>query len=178
MIAAGVEPNEVTLISLVRKAESFEAGCELATFSRTEKKWYTGQGFYSALFSLRVTHLTAKQLIDVFLALPFRFNTSLANPIRQYRRDRLPEQAFEICLNVPELPTVRKFYKERGTFCLPHFATLEEHGFEHEHFDYCYGLALLVNGHVGDAKLRLETALSNALSGHLQSKISSVLAEI
>ncbi len=85
---------------------------------------------------------------------------------------------FEICLYDLDLPTVRKFYKEQGTFCLPHFATLEEQGFEHEHFDYCYGLALLVDGHDGEAKSRLAKALSNRAFNDVKSKIYNLLAEI
>ena len=99
--------------------------------------------------------MTAEELIKVYLALPFRFSSSLANPIRQYRRGKLQEQAFQLCLHVPDLPTVKKFYKECGAFCLPHFAALEKQGFELEHFDYCYGLALGSNRKIENAKSRM-----------------------
>jgi len=97
MIAAGIKPSEVTMATLVRVAPSFKAGRCLALEAK-DREWYAGRGFYEALFALPVHNMDAADLLDDYNKLPFQFETVLQNPIRQYLREKKPEQAIEVCL--------------------------------------------------------------------------------
>ena len=162
MVAAGVKPNEVGLITLVCKAPSFEYGCELAIYARDGRDWYTGRGFYQAMFSLPIHHLDADALIEIYNSLPFRYETALENPIRQYRREHRPEDAMRRCLFVPHLPAAQKFYRDRYSFCRAYLERHAEILGGTENYHYCFGSAAHASADWVLARQNLTVALERA----------------
>ena len=160
MIEAGVKPDEVTLISLVKKALTIEQGCELAFEAREDQNlWYTGQGFYCALFSLPIIHLHPEGLLEIYNDLPFQWELALENPINQYRTDGKQYWALKTCLLKPSLSSALKFYREEYEFCHAQVETWIKDNTEVGNLHYCLGLAAHENGDWNLAKQHLERAL-------------------
>ena len=154
--------NEVGLTTLVHKAPSFEFGCDLAKYARDSRDWYTGRGFYQALFSLPVHHLEADALIEIYNALPFRYETALESPIGQYRRGNRPEDAMRLCLFSPHLPAAQKFYRDRYGFCRVYLEQHAEILGDIDNYHYCFGIAAHANADWGLARQNLTIALERA----------------
>lgn len=159
MVEASVSPNEITLTTLLKVGATFDEGCKLAVFARdTSRAWFTGRGFYSALFARPIDHISAEELLAKHAELPFSFDTSLENPIRQYRRTRQEEQALEICVRFPYLPAAVKFFRERAEYCLPKLSEMFAEGEESEDVYYAAGIASQINQHWEQAEERLKMA--------------------
>jgi Pentatricopeptide repeat domain len=142
MIKEGVKPNELSLITLVKRAPSFEVGCALAFEAREAgKEWSTGRGFCQALCSLPITHLSADAFLELFRALPFRFDTALEGPIGQYRRNQSPAAAMSLCLYAPHVPAAKKFYRENFEFCVSFLLDFPDADRDESNFHYCFGIA-------------------------------------
>ena len=178
MIDDGVAPNEVTLTTLVKLAPSFQQGCDLAFFARDGRSWYTGRGFYSALFSLPIDHLSADELLAVWNGLPFSFDTALENPVRQSRRSRKQDEALGICRYFPWLPAAQKFFLERGEFCLPAMSGIGLSGDTNDDIHYAYGIALQQNKKWEDARYHLTVAMQIAIEPKRLLDIEKRLTEI
>jgi hypothetical protein len=162
MVAAGVPPDEVGLTTLVRKAPSFEQGCAFAMEARHSHGWYTGRGFYQALFSLPIDHLDAGGLMEIYNSLPFKHETALENPIRQYRRERRPEEAMRLCLFAPHLPAAQKFYRDRYEFCRSYLLSRLDIIADDDNCYYCLGIAAHANRDWELARKNLAIALDRA----------------
>ncbi len=180
MTAAGVKPDEITMVTLVTKAQSFEQGCELAREAKDGRDWYTGRGFYSALFSLPILHLESTDLINVYKSLPFHFETALENPIRQYRRDRRHEEAMTLCLSAPHIPAAQKLYREKYGLCRKYLESLllDLPPDNVSNYHYCFGIAAHTNCDWQHAKQHLaearKLAYASARIEHIDRLLSSI----
>ncbi len=159
MLAAGVSPDEITLTTLLKVGAKFNEGCELAVFAReAPRMWFTGRGFYTALFARPIDHISAKELLAKYAELPFSFDTSLENPIRQYRRTRQQDQALDICVRFPYLPAAEKFFRERAEYCLSALSEMIVGGEENVDVHYAAGVAAQLNRRWDQAEERLKIA--------------------
>jgi tetratricopeptide (TPR) repeat protein len=162
MVDAGLTPNELTLITLVRLAPNFETGCDLAREAKNGRDWRTGSGFYAALFSLQITHLDAKHLLEAYNSLPLRFDKALENPIKQYRHARRHDEAMKLCLFAPHLPAAQKLYKDRYEICRAYLQNQSEPLQGNSNYHYCFGIAARINNDWPLARKHLNIALDLA----------------
>ena len=177
MVAAGVKPDEVTMSTLAAEG-SFEEGCDLARDARDGREWYTGRGFYEALFSRQIVHLDADDLLEIYKSLPFQFETALQNPIRQYRRDGRPDEAMALCLFAPHLSAAQKFYRESYAFCHAYLKDREATLNDVDNFHYCFGIAAHANGDWDLARKYLSVARDRAYArpriDHIERMLRSI----
>ncbi len=177
MIEAGVEPDELTHSTLVSLVPEFESGCDLAR-ELSERSLFCGLGFYSALFARPVLHLTSMELLAAYQSLPFRFEKSLQNPIRQYVNSGRLEDAIQICLFSPHLQSAQKFYKDSYEFCFSYLENLEQDGEDSDNFHYCFGIVSFLNDDFSRANKHLRVALERAYATARIDHISCMLKAI
>ena len=178
MVAAGARPNEVTMTTLVTKAPSFEQGCNLAREAKDGHDWYTGRGFYQALFARPILHLEATALLVAYNSLPFRFESALENPIRQYRYGMRYDDAMILCLFSPQLPSAQKFYREQYEVCREYLGKLHEPTNNDSNYHYCFGIAAHANRDWQLARRHLtaarELAYATARKEHIDQLLGSI----
>ena len=178
MIAVGVKPNEVTLVTLVKLAPSFENGCELAIIARDGQNWYTGRGFYEGLFSLPITHLTASELLEMYENLPFKYESALQNPIRQFRKTEKLDEALALCLFAPHLPAAQKLYREEYEFVCASLSERKSLEDGTNNFHYCFGIAAHQNQDWVLARKHLSVALDGAIAAPRKEHIKKMQQSI
>jgi len=154
----GEFPGEGQLTALLSKVEKFEIAVQLAIEFR-ERGFFTGRSIYEAIFAKPIIQYSAKELLGVYNNLPFKFGSSLQNPIRQYRNVGQLDQAFYLCLAAPETGAAKKFFREEFDFCKGMFEAELKAGNNEDNLFYAYGIAAILKEDWSTAKKHLEVAL-------------------
>lgn len=156
-----VVPDDISIFSAVAICERFEEAFEIIEFAFREG-WQVGGSSMTALFSRPITHLTAKDVLAAYFALPFQWDVSLGNVIRQFRRDQRHRDAVIVCLAAPHIPPAQKYYKERYRVCEPEFRALRAEGNDEDNLYYAYGIAAALNKDAAVAREMLGVARQRA----------------
>ena len=176
MVEAGLTPNDTTLTTLVSMVPDFAAARHLAR-QVSAAKLPVG-GFYCTLFARPIAHLAAQELLLIYHSMPFKYELSLENPIRQYVKSNRLEEAMQICLFSPHLEAAKKFYREHYNFCHQYLVSAEIRGMDTDNFHYCFGIAAYLNSEWGRAIKHLRIALERAYASARIDYIGAMLTGI
>ena len=144
--------------AFISLANKFEHALELAIYLRNNDH-FVGRKEWDKVYSYSLSHISAKDLLEIFYSQEFYFYTSLESPMNQYRRSNQMDQALILVLIAPYLPAAQKLYRENYQFCKSYFEAELGAGNDEDNLHYAYGIAASLNDDWTPARCHLTIAL-------------------
>ena len=144
--------------SFICLADSFENALSAAKYLRSERH-FVGRGEYDRVFKHPITHYSASELLEIYSAQEFKFDTSLESPINQYRQALKEEDALQLLIAAPHVGAAQKYYREDYTKCKSYFRLEFERGNDEDNLHYAFGVAAALNEDWQFAQKHLNIAL-------------------
>ena len=144
MISLDIKPNEISVTTALKNMDTFSTGLKLVDWCLA-KKLFVGRGAFQALYSNKITHLSAEALLVEYHERAFKFDTSLEGPMNQYRKTGQLDQALVLTMVAPHVGAAQKMYREEYDFCKSYFEAELETGNDEDNLYYAYGIAATLN---------------------------------
>jgi pentatricopeptide repeat protein len=144
--------------SFISLSDDFYCALNAAKYLRSEGH-FVGRKEYDKVFSFPISSIPVQNLLQEFFNQEFHFDTSLENPINQYRNNNKPEQALQLLLISPYVGAAQKFYRQEYDLCKSYFDAELEGGNDEDNLHYAYGIAAVLNEDWDPARRHLEIAL-------------------
>ena len=171
----GCFPNEITEINAIGCVDNFDAALRIVGFT-LRQNWFTGRGAFQAVFAKPIAHLSANALLAKYGEQRYKFDTALANPIRQYVRTHQIDEAITLALEASHIATSQKLYQDEYRKCSSFFKARLADGNDEDNLYYAYGIAAALNRDWTVAVPMLKIALKRAYSEKRAEHIKSLLA--
>jgi len=177
MLKEGIKPNIVTFTTLINKAPNYDKAKTL--FGKMCKVGIQPTAVsYSALFTKDLSHKSAADVLEWYLAQRYHPEEAIQAAIASYRKAGSIDQALRLILDYPHLAMARKVIREHPEEALFYFRTLCDNEPEHPNANYALGTALMELGKDREAKPYLRKALKLARPGIRQKVIRKWLRQI
>jgi len=177
MKEAGVTPNEITLTAILKNAtDTLEDAIGLAQEWLTSG-YFVGRGAWGAVFAKPVLHLSAEELLTLYNAQRFKFETALENPINQYRAARRDDDALLLLLAAPYTGASIKYFREDYATTSAYFQAELDAGNDEDNLYYAYGIAAHTNQDWAVMRVHLGVAFQRAYAEKRKNHIRRMMED-
>ena len=174
MRAAGITPEELSVALAVKQCSNFEEAMALTDYC-LDQGWFVGPGAYGAVYSFPIAHMSGDELLNVYFAKKYKFDTALEGPINQYRKAGMMQDATRVALVGPQTGAAQRLFRQRYDDCRSFFDAEFEKGEDGDNLYYAYGIAAALNGDWTVAVPMLEVARERAYAPKRQQHIDRLL---
>ncbi len=177
MGATSLKPRDETLSALMKKATTFDDGCELCDRLATQRI-FVSQSALRNLFSKDLSDKTAQTIFAWYFLRQYHPGEPLGAAINSFRRSKLIDEALRISLAYPHLDAARRLMRDIPDRALEFFRSTVESDSNNGNGYYAIAICLIELGRKQEARPYLDSAEALSTAVKRKEHIRSLRASL